>query len=80
MWDVFDAAGDFTHQVSLVGEGDPERDAIYLRGDTVLVVRGALDSRLSRAGGAVGAAAGGGEETPLEIVCYRMERPNGLER
>ena len=71
VWDVFDAAGAYSGQVALIGEGDPARDTIHFVGDRILVVRGALDSRLAAAGGAVGAAAGEREQ-PVEVVCFGL--------
>lgn len=73
--DVFDPEGNFVYQASLMIQGDPRKDALYMLDDhRVIMVKGALDAYLS----GQGVASGDEEmelsdEAALEIICYEMQ-------
>lgn len=69
--DVFAEDGTFQKQVALPGSHDPDQDAVFVLPDwRIVVVTGALDAWLSQQ--AVGE--GETEGSPLEIICYNMEK------
>jgi len=68
--DVFDGEGNFTEQRRLLCPGDPRLDAIhFLPGGRLVVVTGAVDA-YRRENNTGTAEAAGGEERPLEVICY----------
>ena len=70
-FDVFDREGRFVRQITLMGEGDPLRDAYVLTRDRFFVLKGLLDAQLSTQGGAA-AEAGADEMEPMSMICYRL--------
>jgi hypothetical protein len=75
-FDVYDPAGHFTHKVHIAGEGDPDRDAMYLVDDQHLVqVTGATDAwRSSQAVNQEAEDPAAEEEIALELICYQVSR------
>lgn len=73
-FDVFDAAGNFTHTVTLRGEGDPADDSFHMSGDRLYVVRryrGAMDAMFAQ--GHEGEETEEQEEAlPVEVIAYRL--------
>ncbi|HOX25690.1 MAG TPA: hypothetical protein PLL30_11025 [Candidatus Krumholzibacteria bacterium] len=67
VYDVYDAAGRYTHQVVLNAPGDPDRDSLYILDDgRIALVCGGLDAWLSQQG-----VESTSDDAPvLEIVCY----------
>jgi hypothetical protein len=70
-FDVFDAAGRFTHKVTLEGEGNPEDDAVFLTHDRVFVVTQFVTAMQSMHGGG-DAETDEAEPEPMEVICYRL--------
>jgi hypothetical protein len=73
--DVFDSEGHYLRRVTLLGEGDLERDGVYFGRDRVFVVRGLFEAARTIMGGAPGEEEE--EEAdlyaePLSVVCYRI--------
>jgi hypothetical protein len=72
-FDVFGPDGRFVRQVTLEGEGDPERDQYIFDGDRLFVITGFLDAAMSAF------AQGGSEDeaeeeaAPLEVICYALD-------
>jgi hypothetical protein len=75
VFDVFDAEGRFTHQVTLEGQGDPKEDAVFIVGDRVFVVTQYVNAMRSAFGG--DDSPSGDEEDeepePMEVICYRLD-------
>ncbi len=75
-WDVFDPAGNFTHQVAIACEGRGLQDALFLPGDglAVLVREHAAAMFAFRGQGADDPDADTEEAPirPLEVICYRL--------
>jgi hypothetical protein len=70
--DLFDAQGRFAEQRRLLAPGNPEQDAIHFLPDgRVVVVTGAAEA-YRREVNATTAESAGGEERPLEVICYEM--------
>ena len=68
--DVIDPDGAFIQQKRLICPGDPTLDAIHFLPDGhVVVVTGALEA-YRRENNTATAEADGGEERPLEVICY----------
>jgi hypothetical protein len=73
VFDVFDGAGRFVRQVTLMGEGDPFRDHYYFHGDRLYIVTCFT--------GAVATMMGGGKESrfssecvdPMSVICYQIK-------
>jgi len=71
-FDVFDASGEFQHQVELRGEGSFVDDGLYIVGDRVFVARGLR--------AALRAERGDGDEDadayaePMSVACYELIR------
>jgi len=74
VFDVLDADGKFVREVTLRGQGDPDKDGFYFVGDRLYVVTGALDAAIAMQGGGEGKAK---EEdaAPMEVICYRVDAP-----
>jgi hypothetical protein len=83
VWDVFDPSGRFVRQVAYLCPGTPGEDRLFqVRADRAVLVRGYTGSGIAVVAGAGGgsgalpAGAGGGsdaeDETPLELICYRI--------
>jgi hypothetical protein len=75
-FDVFDAEGRFTHQVTVDAPGDPLRDRYMFAGDRLFVISGWLDGVMSFA--ATGTTSNADEEEeeeaePIAVTCYRLE-------
>lgn len=72
VFDVFDKDGRFTRQVTLKGQGDPNKDGYFFVGDHLFVVTDWLNAMMALQGG------GGGQEDmdedaePMEIICYEL--------
>ncbi len=68
--DVFDREGSYTQQVILIGDIDPEEDALHLIGDRLYVVTDALGSAMN----ALGAASDESltEVDPSNVVCFEL--------
>lgn len=71
VFDVFDAQGDFTRQVQVVGDIDPENDSIFVLGDRMVVVTDALGAAMSAMGGAE-VGGDGGEIEPSTLVSFEL--------
>ena len=71
VFDVFDHDGRFFRQVTLMGEGDPVRDAYIFHGDRLFVLKGLLDAQLSAQGGAA-EEADAAEAEPMSVICYSL--------
>lgn len=71
VFDVFDAAGRFVRQVTLMGEGDPRQDGLHFVGDRLYVVTDLISAAVALQGGGVG---GDVEEEaePMAVICYRI--------
>lgn len=74
-FDLFDNEGRFVQQVTLMGEGDPLRDAFGFIDDRLYVLKGLLDAQLSAQGGA-SEEAGADELEPMSVICYRLNHPS----
>ena len=74
VFDVFDAAGRFVREVTLLGEGDPLEDGYYFLGDRLFVVTGQLEANISSRGGRKGEQDGDDEEEPepIAVICYGL--------
>ena len=70
--DLYDRAGQWQREVSLVCEGRPVSDGIRFLGDgRVLLIKGFVVARLACLGSGV-ATLGEDETEVIEIVCYRL--------
>jgi hypothetical protein len=74
VFDVFDAAGHFVREVTLLGEGDPISDGFYFLGDRLYVVTDQLEANIASRGGRKGSAEAVDEEEPepSAIICYTL--------
>jgi hypothetical protein len=63
-FDLFDAAGRFGRQVTVLGEGDYYTDSFFISGEFLFVVRNAGEDRRKPAGEA--------EDGYYELICYRL--------
>ena len=70
--DVFDAQGKMVREIEMIGDIDPQEDAMFLAGDRLFVVTGSLGATMSAlsAGGSEEEALGDVE--PSNIVCYSL--------
>ena len=75
VFDVFDAEGRFTHEVTLEGQGNPKEDSVFIVGDRVFVVTQFVNAMRSAFGG--DDSPSGDEEVeepePMEVICYRLD-------
>ena len=77
MLDVYNAAGEFEHQVALTGDHNEDTDQIFIQPNgRFVVVTGALDAWLNQQ--AVSSDAGDDDEgddedAALEVVCYELD-------
>jgi hypothetical protein len=74
VFDVFDAAGRFVRELTLLGEGDPIGDGFYFLGDRLYVVTDQLEANIASRGGHRGGKAAAEEEEPepSAIICYAL--------
>jgi len=71
VFDVFDRDGQYTRQVTIMGDGDPYRDRLYFIGDRLYVVTSYLDSVLTYSDAQNGEKDSLlGEPKPMTVVCY----------
>ncbi len=75
-YDVFDPAGHFVRQVSMVCAGDPQEDSLFVVGqDRMLLVTGFMDAlRAVLGGGATPEGEEQEEAAPVQVICYRIAR------
>jgi hypothetical protein len=71
-FDAFDREGRFVRQITLMGEGDPLRDAYVFVGKRLYILKGLLDAQISAQGGA-SEEAGADETEPMSVICYRLD-------
>jgi hypothetical protein len=72
VFDVFDRDGRYVRQLTLMGEGDPLDDGIFILGDRVFVITDLLDADLATHGGKKGEEAEMDEAEPIEVICYSL--------
>jgi hypothetical protein len=73
-FDVFSPDGRFARQVTLRGEGDPDRDQYIFERDRLFVITGFLDAAMSAfAGGDSDEEAEDEYVAPLEVICYKLD-------
>ncbi len=77
-WDVFDAAGRFERQMAFACDADGLQDALFFPGGDLVVVvlehKEALWAFQGRGRDSPEAEVEEFEASPLEVICYRMER------
>ncbi len=73
VFDVFDAAGRFVRQVTLMGEGEPLQDGYFFVGDRLLVVTDLLEARIASSGGRTSDDEGDEEPEPVAVICYELD-------
>ena len=73
-FDVFSPEGHFVRQVTLIGDGDSQRDQFLFEKDRLFVITGFLDAAMNAF------AAGGSDDDeeeeyvePLEVICYKLD-------
>jgi hypothetical protein len=72
-FDVFNADGRFTGQVTLTGQGDYDEDVFYLIGDRLFVVTGVRPALAALRGAAPEAEIEVDEEAePMTVICYDL--------
>jgi hypothetical protein len=70
-YDVFDARGHFTRQVSVVGPGEVEGNLLrFYDGDRAVLISGLRDANLAMQG----LSTENEEAEPLAVVSYMVER------
>ncbi len=76
VFDVFDPSGEFVKQMELRGPGNALKDGIILAGpDRILVVKGFMDSMLTKFGGGTKPTDDAPDaETNLTVICYQLEK------
>lgn len=83
IWDVFDPSGRFVRQVAYLCPGNRMQDHLFrVSEDRALMVRGYAGAGVAVLAGVGGgsptppanAGAEGNEETPLELICYRVPK------
>ncbi len=73
VFDVFDAEGRYTQQVTLAGDGDPFLDGFFFAGDRLYVVTDFMAAAMSAGGGDFAAAFGDEDEPePMSVICYEL--------
>jgi hypothetical protein len=72
VFDVFDASGKFTHEVSIKGEGSIEKDGYFFVGDRLFVVTSLVSARRSTYGGDENAEDPEEEPEPMAVICYDL--------
>jgi hypothetical protein len=74
VFDVFDAAGRFVREVTLIGEGDALKDGFYFLGDRLYVVTDQLEANIASRGGRKSDAEVEDEEEPepIAVICYEL--------
>jgi len=72
VFDVFDARGRFVRQVTLTGEGHPERDALAFLGGRLFVLKGSLEAAVAAEGGGADVAEAGSEAEAMSVICYAV--------
>jgi hypothetical protein len=73
VFDVFDAQGRYTQQVTLMGEGNPLTDGYFFVGDRLFVVTDFLAAVMSAQGGNYAEAFGDeSEPEPMSVICYEL--------
>ncbi|MCA9757733.1 MAG: hypothetical protein KDA27_18170 [Candidatus Eisenbacteria bacterium] len=70
VFDVFDGEGTFVRSVTLMGEGDPFHDGLYVVGDRLFVARGQFEGRISSWGGEAD-----DDAAPMAVICYEFPAP-----
>ena len=76
VFDVFDKDGHYVREATLLGEGNPAKDGVFMRGDHLIVVRHMISGIRGMFGG--GGNAGSGSEDddedaePIEVISYRI--------
>ncbi len=71
-YDVFDNNGKLSRQVVLKGQGNSEKDGIFIVKDRLFVVTDWLDALMALQGGAGSAEEADEEAEPMEIICYKL--------
>lgn len=75
VFDVFDRSGEFVQQMELRGPGDALKDGIFLAGrDRILVVKGYMESMMTRYAGGTRASDDPDAELSLAVICYQLEK------
>jgi len=70
--DILDVKGNLLEQRAIIAPGDPAKDGIhFLPNNRVVVVTGAQEAYRRETGSTTDESAGG-EERPLEVICYGM--------
>lgn len=72
-FDVFDGEGRFSHQVTIVAEGNFRDDGVRVVGDHLFVIRQLRSAQEAMRGTESDAASNESEEAePMSVVCYRL--------
>lgn len=74
VFDVFDKAGKFVNQVTLMGEGDPQVDGYYFVGDRLYIVTDLLQASLTLQAGGQAFEIGDEEPEPMSVICYEISK------
>ncbi len=73
VWDVFDKAGKFDHEVALACEGQAIKDGIIFPGHgLVVVIMGLQDATMANRGRVANDDTDSSEAAPLEVICYKI--------
>jgi hypothetical protein len=78
-FDVFDSAGRFIRQVTVMGEGDPRTDGYYFVGDRLYVVTDLLQASLTLQSGGQSFQIGDEEPEPMSVICYELGKDVSLK-
>lgn len=71
VFDVFDSEGTLVRQVEIAGDLDPEQDGLFLDGDRLFAVTGALGAAMSAMGGG-DAGDDDFDVEPSNLVCFDL--------
>lgn len=80
VFDVYDPAGRFVRQVTLMGEGDPQTDGYYFVGDRLYVVTDLLQASLTLQSGGQSFQIGDEEPEPMSVICYELSEDLWLKK
>ena len=73
-FDIFDAEGRFTNQITLKGDGDFYNDGFHFVGDRLFVVKGFRTAAEAMMGGREGEEEEAEEEPePMSVICYGLD-------
>jgi len=74
VFDVFDADGEFVKQMELRGPGNALKDGIFFAGsERILVVKGYMESLMTKFGGGAGAT-DDDAEADMAVICYQLDQ------